>query len=232
MENRERKWIKYRENQHWKAFKREWNRFVTMPRYKKHDLIYNLVNMNTTYSKKLYKIVTEITGQNKQNPLPESTSDQQLAKDFVAFFLNKIQNIRKLFKGTHTYTPNPMTHHIWIDSQHWLMQKSTKPYLECDQNHANLSTISSKNSQPLNRHMRVLQKMKIHSSAANYQGIWQRDSQHKLQTSEKSTIYLQNNRKVYPKSTNDSLWHTQPPPRIPISLQTSLQLWNKAPKIS
>ena len=43
--------------------------------------------MNTTKSENL---ITEVTGQSKQNTLPKSTSDQQLAKDFVAFFLNKI----------------------------------------------------------------------------------------------------------------------------------------------
>ena len=78
-----------------------------MLRYKKCDLIHNLVNMNNTDNKKLYKTVTEITGQNKQNPLPESTSGLQVAEDFAAFFFNKIQNIRKLLKGTHKYTPKP-----------------------------------------------------------------------------------------------------------------------------
>ena len=58
-------------------------------------------------SKKPYKIVTEVTYQNKQNPLPESRLDQQLAEDFAAFFLNKMQNIRKLFKSTPAYTPKP-----------------------------------------------------------------------------------------------------------------------------
>ena len=61
-----------------------------MLRYEKHDLIHNIINANTTDGKKLYRIVKEITVQNKQNPLLESTSDQQLAEDFVASFLNKI----------------------------------------------------------------------------------------------------------------------------------------------
>ena len=41
--------------------------------------------------------------------------------------------------------------------------------------------------------------MEIHSSVATYQGIQQRDSQYKLQTSQQPTIYLQNNRKLHPK---------------------------------
>ena len=70
-----------------------------MLRYKKCDLIHHPINTNITDSKKLYRIITEVTSQNKQNQLPESTSDQQLAKDFATFFLNKIQNTRKLFKS-------------------------------------------------------------------------------------------------------------------------------------
>ena len=74
-----------------------------MLRFKKHDFIHNLVNTDT---KKLYKTITEITGQNKKNPLSESATDQ-LAEDFATFFFIKIQNIRKLFKGIHKYTPKP-----------------------------------------------------------------------------------------------------------------------------
>ena len=78
-----------------------------MLRYKMHNLIHNLVNTKNTNSIRLYKMIMEITSQ-KKNPLPDLTSNhQQLAKDFVAFFFNKIQNIRKLFKGTHKYTPKP-----------------------------------------------------------------------------------------------------------------------------
>ena len=73
--------------------------------------------MNTSDSKELYRIITEVSGQNEQSPLPESTSDQQLAKDFAAFFLNKVQNIRKIFKNTPTYTPKPTdTPHLEIFS--------------------------------------------------------------------------------------------------------------------
>ena len=78
-----------------------------MLRYKKHNLIHNLINVNTTDSKKIYRIITEVTSLNKQNPLPESTSDQQLATDFETFFLNKIQNIRKFFKSTPAYISKP-----------------------------------------------------------------------------------------------------------------------------
>ena len=79
--------------------------FVTMLRYKKCNIIHNLINANTTESKKLHKLITEVTGQNKQNLLPESTSDQQLAKDLTAFFSNKIPKHEKtLQKHTSIHT--------------------------------------------------------------------------------------------------------------------------------
>ena len=76
-----------------------------MLRLKKCDFIHNLINTNNMDTKKLYKTITEISGQNKKNLLPESATDQQQAEDFATFFFNKIQNIRKLFNGMHKYTP-------------------------------------------------------------------------------------------------------------------------------
>ena len=56
---------------------------------------------------KLCGIITEVTGQNKQTQLPESTSDQQLAKELATFFFNKIQKIRKLFESISAYILKP-----------------------------------------------------------------------------------------------------------------------------
>ena len=40
-------------------------------------------------------------------PLPESTLDQQLARDLAALFFNKIQNIRKPFTSIPACVPKP-----------------------------------------------------------------------------------------------------------------------------
>ena len=78
-----------------------------MLRLKKWDFTHNLVNTNNTDTKKLYKTITEITGQNKKNPLPESTTDQQLAKDFVTFFFNKNTEHKKTMQRyTQIHTKN------------------------------------------------------------------------------------------------------------------------------
>ncbi len=43
-------------------------------------------------SKKLYALVNSICGTLRQNPLPESTSEQVLAESFADFFLQKIRD--------------------------------------------------------------------------------------------------------------------------------------------
>ena len=41
VKSRERKWLKHREQSHWKAYKRERNRFITMLKYKKEIMYIN-----------------------------------------------------------------------------------------------------------------------------------------------------------------------------------------------
>ena len=38
LKNRERKWLKYKDQSHWKAYKRERNGFITMLKYKKETM--------------------------------------------------------------------------------------------------------------------------------------------------------------------------------------------------
>ena len=78
-----------------------------MIKYKKRDHIHNRISSTTGNSKKLYQLITKLTGQNKPNPLPTSTSDEKLADEFANYFLKKIINIRKLFDGIPNYKPNP-----------------------------------------------------------------------------------------------------------------------------
>ena len=57
-------------------------------------------------SKKLYKLITELSGENKLNLLPDSTSNEEFAEEFTNYFLEKILKIGKLFDGIPNYTPN------------------------------------------------------------------------------------------------------------------------------
>ena len=107
VKNRERKWLKYREQSHWKAFKRERKQVYHNDKIQKRDHLHNQISATKGNSKKLYQLITNLTGQNKSNPLPASTSIEHLADEFASYFLEKICNIRKLFDGIPNYKPTP-----------------------------------------------------------------------------------------------------------------------------
>ena len=56
-------------------------------------------------TKKLYKLIVNITGTIKDNPFPEATSDKELADKFDDFFYNKIVNIRNNLHVLDKYEP-------------------------------------------------------------------------------------------------------------------------------
>ena len=56
-------------------------------------------------TKKLYKLITSITGTTKVNPFPEATSDKELADKFANFFYNKVLNIRNNLDVFDKYEP-------------------------------------------------------------------------------------------------------------------------------
>ena len=63
----------------------------------------SLIMENSNDVKKLYKLVSQLTGQKEDNPLPEEDYDTKLAEQFGEFILNKIINIRKLFHNIPPY---------------------------------------------------------------------------------------------------------------------------------
>ena len=44
-------------------------------------------------TKKMYRLIDNITGRTVESPLPKSVSDETLANDFANFFIDKIQKI-------------------------------------------------------------------------------------------------------------------------------------------
>ena len=53
---------------------------------------------------KLYKLVSDLTGNKKHNPLPEGTPEQ-LVEEFANFFINKISKIREDLDQHNYYQP-------------------------------------------------------------------------------------------------------------------------------
>ena len=68
-----------------------------MLRFKKQHSLFTLIKENSNDAKKLYKLVSQLTGHKEENPLPEEDDDTKLAEQFGEFFINKIINIGKLF---------------------------------------------------------------------------------------------------------------------------------------
>ena len=98
MKNREHRWIKYHEDHLWKAFVRERNRYNTMLKFKKNAWLHRIIKTNSNNTRKLFKLVSEITGSSKPNPMPVTQSDKDLAESFAQFFRQNIDGIWQQFK--------------------------------------------------------------------------------------------------------------------------------------
>ena len=58
-----------------------------------------------TDAKKLYTLINNLTNNKKDNPLPESQSDEGLANQFAQYFMSKIKSIRDSLDSHPLYKP-------------------------------------------------------------------------------------------------------------------------------
>ena len=56
-------------------------------------------------TKKLYKIINNITGTKEDNPMPPGDSDMEIAQSFAEYFVEKIDKIRDKFEYVPPYSP-------------------------------------------------------------------------------------------------------------------------------
>ena len=105
--NREQKWIKYRQQHQWTAFKRERNRYNQMIKFCKRHSIFTKIKDNHNNPRHLYKIISSLIGQDNTNPLPDAQSDQELAEQFAEFFLQKIETIQEKFNNIALHMTEP-----------------------------------------------------------------------------------------------------------------------------
>ena len=106
--NRESKWLKYRENHLWLAYKRERNRYNAMLTYHKSQQICQRVRDAKGNTKKLHRVINKVMGKRDENPLPTHSSEQALSEDFADFFLNKIITIRESFELNEEFLIKPL----------------------------------------------------------------------------------------------------------------------------
>ena len=75
-------------------------------RHAKKTAISNKVQEIGTDTGKLYKLVNNVLGRKKDNPLPDGESYERLSEEFVEFFLDKISRLRAKLDDIPTYNPN------------------------------------------------------------------------------------------------------------------------------
>ena len=90
---------------HLKALKLERNKYKHMLQESKVSVLSAKVEECGKDSKKLYRLITELTGGPKENPFPDNIEENSLANQFAEFFLNKIKNIRSQLDSYPKYEP-------------------------------------------------------------------------------------------------------------------------------
>ena len=105
----ERKWRKYKETHHWTNFKKEQRNYYNKVNFHKKLYMTDKVLKSKGNSKELHRIVTELCGDRKQNPLPDHNNDKSLASEFLDFFINKIETIRNNLDHHAKYKPPKRT---------------------------------------------------------------------------------------------------------------------------
>ena len=103
--NRDRVWRKYKEAEHWKAYQNEWLIYNKMLYKFKSEYIKNEVDKFRGDSEHLYKLIASLMGIKNSNPLPETSSDGELAERFINFFIGKIKKIRNDLGSFEKLTP-------------------------------------------------------------------------------------------------------------------------------
>ena len=101
----EKKWLKSRSPEDKVTYKEVSATYQHYLKHNKHVFINNAVRDCGKDTGKLFKLVSELTGRVKENPLPTSDTDKELADDFVDFFMVKIDKIRKELEQYPLYHP-------------------------------------------------------------------------------------------------------------------------------
>ena len=102
---RERCWLRYAEDHHWKAYKRERQRYHNMIRYNKRQVYSSKVLEVKGDIKKLYQVMHGLTGNPTNTEFPSGYTKDQLVEEFASFFLDKIETIRNRFHTIPPYEP-------------------------------------------------------------------------------------------------------------------------------
>ena len=85
------------------AYKKAWNSYYHKLNAKKKDTIRAKINDCTNDSRKLHKLINNLTKPREEQPWPEHKDNESLAKEFTSYFEDKILKIRKGLETTPPY---------------------------------------------------------------------------------------------------------------------------------
>ena len=102
---RERVWQKFKLESNWIALREERTQYRLMLKEARKTTWAEKIKDCGTDAKKLYTLINNLTNNNKDNPLPESQSDESLANQFAQYFMNKIKSIRDSLDSHPLYKP-------------------------------------------------------------------------------------------------------------------------------
>lgn len=105
----EDKYRKYKLESLYEAYLKERRNYVNMIRARKREHFSNQVLKCKGDSRALHWLVTTLTGTNKENPMPENETDEELANSFAEFFIQKIKTIRDNLQHHKLYEPLELT---------------------------------------------------------------------------------------------------------------------------
>ena len=104
----EKKWLKYKMDSLWTAYKKVRNSYFGLLNAKKKAVLQCKIEDCTKDSRKLHALVNNLTTKCTEQEWPEHTNSEELAESFASYFPGKIEKIRDLLKDKPKYNPEPI----------------------------------------------------------------------------------------------------------------------------
>ena len=99
----EKKWLKYKSDSCWVTYKKARNSYYAILNESKKPVLRHKIQDCDGDSKKLYKLVMNLTTKSINNPLPPGLNDDDQANNFADFFKKKILTITERFTDKPQY---------------------------------------------------------------------------------------------------------------------------------
>ena len=104
----EKKWLKYKLDSLWVAFKKVRNSYYGLLNIKKRTTLQDKIQDCTGDSRRLHKLVSNLTTKQVDPEWPTHTTDEELVESFALHFKGKIDKIRELLSDKPVYSPDDL----------------------------------------------------------------------------------------------------------------------------